>query len=533
MIIKFIFILFCLISCCLADGNNTNILETFKPLPETPKNTTRYYTLVLDKTLLAPDGYNRTVLTINGQYPGPIIFANIGDKLVITVVNRLEVPSSVHWHGIDQVGTNWYDGVPGVTQCLIQPGVSFTYTFTLFQSGTYWYHSHYRGQLLDGLRGPLVIFDPADPNKSLYDQEYAMTLGDWYHFATDTPQFSNASDPFPDSAEISGVGQLNCSIPSCDSSQKYATYKVTKDKKYRFRIINVSAMSHFRVTIDNHPLTIIAIDGMSVKPYAVEILSINIGQRYSVVVTANQAAGNYWIRASISPCSGEPPKLVGGILSYDNVSVSNPTSTGYSSQTDDCRDPDDSVLQPYPLSPSVPQDKNITQLKLEINVTFFNDPIHPNGTINNISFIPNYSSPSIKRVIDNVSFVPNDNAYFYYKLNEPVEILLINAENRSHPFHLHGHTFWIVARGSKDNINSINYNFNNPPFRDTATIDPLSYLAIRYYANNPGVWLIHCHIQWHFEMGMVAQLVEVPDVFKTYTIPQNVLGLCNQNSSSW
>jgi FtsP/CotA-like multicopper oxidase with cupredoxin domain len=180
------------------------------------------------------------------------------------------------------------------------------------------------------------------------------------------------------------------------------------------------------------------------------------------------------------------------------------------------------------LEKQVPTDKDIQRVTLTIGIR-----VVPKleATINNSSFVVDINRPSNKKVQDGTNFITSDNAYTYNKLNAPVEIVLINTERRTHPFHLHGHSFWVVAEGGRGSFNqsisSLKYNFNNPPFRDTVTIDESSMTAIRYYADNPGVWLIHCHIEWHVEMGMTAQLIEVPEEFKKFKIPESVTQLCN------
>ncbi|PKC08908.1 hypothetical protein RhiirA5_312653 [Rhizophagus irregularis] len=119
---------------------NTNIFTSFKPLEVTASPITREYTLTLAKTELAPDGFSRQVWTSNGQYPGPMIRANKGDQIVIHVQNNLGDFTTIHWHGIFQRGTTFYDGVAGQTQCLIATGTTFTYNFTGGeQYGTYWW----------------------------------------------------------------------------------------------------------------------------------------------------------------------------------------------------------------------------------------------------------------------------------------------------------------------------------------------------------------------------------------------------------
>ncbi|CAG8530973.1 14634_t:CDS:2 [Acaulospora morrowiae] len=527
---------------------HTDIFEAFTPLPEYPKNVTRSYTFELLKVYLAPDGFTRPVWSVNGQYPGPIIRANIGDRFNITVINRLGDPSAIHWHGIEQRGINWFDGVPGTTQCPIPNGINFSYVFDLQQSGTHWYHAHILAQLVEGLRGPIIIHDPDDPNKHEYDYEYVMTVADWYHTPTDDPRMLpllhsanyKGFDPIPDSADISGVGQYNCTIPTCTPS-KFATYKVKEGKKYRFRIINMSTMSHFWVSIDKHPLTIIETDGTPVRPATVDALRINIAQRYSVVVHANQPVDSYYIKARIPESSlpvnnytfnFDSPLLkndqVTGILRYEGAPDKLPTYNGPSINASDCYDMDASLLKPYPLNPPVPRDENLTTLEFEINVILRDNYLQ--GVMNNSTYSPNLTYPTNKRIIDGDNFSTSDNVYYYHGLNSPIQIVLNNTENRTHPFHLHGHSFWIIAQGEIGShlqpLNSLKFNFDDPPFRDIITLKELSLNVIRYYANNPGVWLLHCHMEWHIELGMVVQLVELPEIFSKYVIPNDIHRLC-------
>ncbi|CAG8591741.1 9691_t:CDS:2, partial [Acaulospora colombiana] len=510
-----------------------NIFDTFTALPENPRGVTRHFEFRLVKANLAVDGVTRAVWTVNGQYPGPVISGNIGDTFAIHVVNELGEPSGMHWHGLDQDGTNWYDGVPGITQCPIKNGKSLSYVFNLTQSGTYWYHSHFMAQYVDGLRGPIVIFDPNDPYKHDYDSEYVMSVADWYHTPTEDPGMLplfrdvnyQGGDPVPDSGEISGVGQYRCTIPKC-KPKKFATYKVKRGHRYRFRLINFSAMSHFTVSFDQHPLKVIEVDGTMIEPYTVTSLPINIAQRYSVIVEMNQPIGNYFIRATISDCSvgggpgtinGNSPllnnKQITGILRYEGAPSSIPKSKAYHTKTPDCLDPDSSNprnLRPINLKKKVPTNKNIHTIKLTVAIAF-NPQLE--ATINGNSFAVNFKNPSYQKVLSGSKFVPTDNAFTYHGLNKP-----------------HGHSFWVVARGgtgsSTKPLSSLKYNFENPLYRDTLTLEEFSLTAIMYYADNPGVWLFHCHIEWHVEMGMVAQLVEVPEVFKTYKIPRSVTDMC-------
>ncbi|CAG8562556.1 7678_t:CDS:2 [Cetraspora pellucida] len=452
--------------------------------------------------------------------------------------------------------TTWFDGVPGLSQCPQISGTKFEYKFTVNQYGTYWYHSHFMAQYVDGLKGPIVIHDPDDPYLSSYDYEYVMTVSDWYHDPTGNfmPTFRSGNDPVPDSGEISGVGRYDCSKAPEGSScvdKGYATYKVQQGKKYRFRIINTSAMSHFTVSFDNHPMDIIEVEGTNVKRTTVNFLPINIAERYSVIIECNQTVASYWIRATISRCSipyrpGDPNTInsnsalnytVLGILRYEGAPETNPQSTAFKTPTPNCFDQDPNTLKPYVPEPP-PQD-NVYTISFTVNVVLLPSSKLLAAVINKSSFVPDFSYPTLMRLRDGQDpsrFLVSDNAYGYnISSGATVELLVRNDENRTHPFHLHGHAFWVVCQGdpgtNTNSRSSLKCNYNDPPKRDIVTLKPLSLTAIRYVADNPGVWAFHCHIEWHVEMGMVAQLIESPEILTSKLIPnmpEEVAELCDQ-----
>lgn len=135
---------------------NTNY---YKDTPNT--GVTRYYDWTVSKIPCALDGVNVTCLAVNNQVPGPLIEANWGDWFEITVKNDIaDEGTAIHWHGLLQKGTPEQDGVPGIDQCPIAPGSTFTYRFQADLYGTSWYHSHYSEQYGSGMFGPIVIYGP-------------------------------------------------------------------------------------------------------------------------------------------------------------------------------------------------------------------------------------------------------------------------------------------------------------------------------------------------------------------------------------
>ena len=114
----------------------------------------------------------------NGTLPGPVIRAKLGEKLSIQVHNRLDVPTTVHWHGMHQIGTWRMDGVAGVSQEPIPPGESFDYEFVAQPAGTHWYHSHTGVQYPNGLIGPLIVDEPTPIAQ--YDRDEILLVNDWF-----------------------------------------------------------------------------------------------------------------------------------------------------------------------------------------------------------------------------------------------------------------------------------------------------------------------------------------------------------------
>ncbi|KAF0381436.1 extracellular dihydrogeodin oxidase/laccase [Gigaspora margarita] len=538
------------------DYVTSDLFKPLEPLPPTDSPVTRCYNLELVVKDLAPDGFTRPVWSINGQSPGPILQANYGDRILINVTNKFGDPASIHWHGIFQNGTNFYDGIVGVTQCEIPDKVTFLYNFTLKQYGTHWYHSHFLAQIVDGLRGPLIIYNPKDPYYGKYDYEYVMTLSDWYHTPTGIllPLFRadtyKGADPIPDSGLISGLGQYDCKAApknsTCNSNNKVATYVVKKGKKYRFRIINTSALVHYIFSIDNHPLTIIEVDSELVKPVTLNTIPINIAQRYSVILDANQPIDNYQIRAHISICTPIDNLTINynsalnynvtGILKYDGAKDKLPISKAYPLNTSEaCRDVNPNSLKPY-YEKQVPKNV-ISTIKALVNFNTLSTG-KTVASINNSSFVPDTSYPTNQEIVEGVNpyKLPNyDNAYVYDcnsgDCNDAaVDIYILNNNTDSHPFHLHGHRFYVLYNGENQTgikpPHKSDFNFKDPVIRDTVTVLPNSTTVIRYNANNPGVWFFHCHIQWHLNMGMAAQMIELPSIFKNTTIPNDVTALC-------
>jgi FtsP/CotA-like multicopper oxidase with cupredoxin domain len=300
--------------------------------------TTREYDFTLHYAAGWPSGYLRRMAVINNQFPGPLIEANIGDTIVVHVHNNLDIPQAIHWHGIRQNGSNAMDGVPGFSQCAIQPGKSFTYRFQVpTETGTFWYHSHYGNTLADGLVGGLIVHSRDDPLKLGvdYDDDRVLYLSDWMNDQSDViiHEETDMRKPYrginfvaqPDAALINGVGQCDCSwaqrgVPC--GINPHAEVVAAKGDRVRLRLINHGGQALIRFSIDGHSMTVIEADDTAVEPVTVNEVPVGSGQRYSVVVTLNkgEVGASFWIRAHVGTwCINPASKVNGvGILRYSN-----------------------------------------------------------------------------------------------------------------------------------------------------------------------------------------------------------------------
>jgi FtsP/CotA-like multicopper oxidase with cupredoxin domain len=362
----------------------------------------------------------------------------------------------------------------------------------------------------------------------------------------DAPNYAGFR-PIPDSPLITGLGRYNCTAAppgsKCKSNQPLAVYSVKKNKKYRFRIINSAADGVFVFSIDQHKLKVIESEGIYVKPTIIEKLPINVGQRYSVIVDANQPIGNYFIRGTLDKrCTPNNNATINfnsaidwnglGILHYEGAKNTKPNSKEFDDDFTPCRDLDKKHLKP--LKPVTKYDGHVTDF-VNITIAFGRDKNQRlDALINGTSFVPQMNDPTVNKITRN--FPPEDlpkeqNSVIFNNNGGIAEIYIWNNNTADHPFHMHGHVFAVMFVGEKGQIpDKSKYDKRNPIIRDTVLIPGNGYLVIRFITDNPGIWAFHCHIEWHVEIGMVMEIVELPNILKNETIPEDVVSLCLENN---
>ncbi|KAF2726351.1 multicopper oxidase [Polychaeton citri CBS 116435] len=501
---------------CWTDGYDIDT-DFDKDFPTTGK--TVYYDFKITNTTLAPDGFKRQVFAINGKYPGPTIYANWGDMISVTVHNQMkDNGTTIHWHGVRQWHNNGADGVPGVTECPIAPGKSKTYTFQATQYGTSWYHSHFSCQYGDGILGSIVIYGPATAN---YDVDLGpLPVTDWYYPTVNLhaarAEHQNALPPEADNALLNGTMVSN-------SGGKYSRSTLQTGKKHRVRLINMSVDNHFMMSLDGHQLTVIEADFVPIIPYNTTWIFLGIGQRYDVIINANQAPGSYWFRAEVQDQAGCGTNFANGnilsIFSYTGHTTETPISQK-TSYTQRCTD--ETKLVPYWNSyvptGSIPD--------FNVMTTNINNTNNPDGSIsvfwnvNGSALDVAWDQPTLKYVKDgntnypstaNLIQLPTEDKWTYWVIQglggSPFTVEV------PHPIHLHGHDFYVLGTGqgrwADSNRNSLNY--KNPTRRDVAMLPQSGWLALAFQTDNPGAWIMHCHIAWHADEGLAVQFLEARD----------------------
>ncbi|KAF2018092.1 multicopper oxidase [Aaosphaeria arxii CBS 175.79] len=463
---------------------------------------TREYWLELTDVTVSPDGVSRSAMAVNGTIPGPTLFADWGDTVTVHVKNSLTTSqngTSIHWHGIRQNYTNDQDGVVSITQCPTAPEDEVTYTWRATQYGSTWYHSHFALQAWQGIFGGIVINGPATAN---YDEDLGMLfLNDWDHQTVDELYITAESSgpPTLDNGLINGTNIYE------DGGFRYNTTFVS-GTSYRIRLVNGAVDTHFKFMIDNHTMTVIASDLVPIEPYEATVLDISMGQRYDVIVTADQAstADSFWLRAiPQAACSdNDNSDDIRGIIYYDGATTE-PSTSAYE-YDDDCVDETDNLV-PY-VSKTVGTESSSN---LEQATVGFNSDRLFRWYLNSTTMLVDWQDPTLTKILNNETSFETSNAVIDLPdANVWTYVIVQTALGVPHPIHLHGHDFWIVAQGSGTYSSSVTLNLSNPPRRDTAILPASGYLVMAFETDNPGAWLMHCHIGWHTSEGFALQFVE-------------------------
>ncbi|SCV37091.1 related to cell surface ferroxidase [Fusarium fujikuroi] len=485
------------------------------------------YDFSVDWVRANPDGaFERSTIGINGEWPIPRIEASVGDTVLVNVRNNLGNQStSLHFHGLFMNGSNHMDGPSQVTQCPIQPGESFLYNFTITQPGTYWYHSHTESQYPDGLRGPLIIHDPKSPLKGKFDEELVMTISDWYYDQMQTliPEFMRKGNP-------TGAEP----VPQAALMNETQDFKVPVQigKTYFLRLANIGAFAGQYFWIEGHNMTIVEVDGAYTKPAQANMVYLSAGQRCSVLVTTKEdSSANFPIVASMDTDLFDilPDDLnwnVTGWLVYDDEKPLPKPSVVYDFDPYDDMDlvPYDEMARLPEPSRSIELDVIMDNLRDGANYAFFNNITYRAPKVPTL-----YTALTSGKQATNPQIYGTYTHSFVLEKDEIVQLVINNRDDGRHPFHLHGHHFQVLYRSDDDAGDfdgSVEF-AETPMRRDTVVVNGNGNVVLRFKADNPGVWLFHCHIEWHVTSGLIATFVEDPLALQvSLKLPQNHLDAC-------
>ncbi|KAI4389103.1 hypothetical protein MLD38_001365 [Melastoma candidum] len=512
------------------------------------------YTFVVEETPYTRLCSTKNILTVNGQFPGPTLSVQKGETIIVDVYNKADYNITIHWHGVNQPRNPWSDGPEFITQCPIRPGGKFTQKviFTT-EEGTLWWHAHSDWSRAT-VHGAIVI-RPKEGSSYPFpkpDEEVPIILGEWwkapimevYHQMLQTGADPNISDAY----------LINGQPGDCYACSKQDTFKlkVVKGKTYMLRLINVVMQELMFFSVANHSLTVVGSDASYTKPLTTDVITISPGQTIDVLLKADQEPNHYYMASHVYASGAgvlydnttttaiveydgdytpSSPPLMPSLPYYNDTAA----SYGFTSSLRSLASKEYPVDVPMEITNKFVYVISINSLPCPANETCQG----PSGgklaaSVNNVSFV----SPSIDILqayyyqINGVfgnklpSFPPyifnftGDNLPTYLntpKVGTEVKVLKFNSTvelvfqgtnllaGTEHPMHLHGYSFYVVGSGF-GNYNPkkdpLNYNLVDPPLQNTIAVPKNGWTAIRFRADNPGVWFMHCHIERHLSWGM-------------------------------
>jgi FtsP/CotA-like multicopper oxidase with cupredoxin domain len=465
------------------------------------------YDLVVDELVLAPAGKATTALAFDGTVPGPVLRFTEGDVARVRVTNRLEGEStSVHWHGI--LLPLEQDGVPHVTTPPIEPGATHTFEFPLRQSGTYWYHSHSGLQEQRGLYGAIVVL-PREPDGVAAERDDVLVLSDW---TDESPEevlrtLRRGSDAF--AAAKGNVQSLlgawragalsdwwmreRMRMPPMDLSDvaysaflangaRHSKLAALAGERVRLRIVNAAASTYFYVSTGAGPLTVVGSDGQLCEPFEQERLFIGVAETYDVVVRVPES-GALEVRATAQDGSGHALLTIGDGVAAPSQDP--PRADLY--RMDDSLVGALDAARPFTadVAPELPRPPSPYRRLVALEATDFD----PRAPVRELDLRLTGDMLRYEWGFDGRTFA--EAPFIGVRAGEVVRITLHNDTMMNHPIHLHGHFFRVLnGWGARS------------PLKHTVDVPPMGRRTIEFLADEPGDWLLHCHVLYHMHTGM-------------------------------
>ncbi len=439
--------------------------------------------LVAARRQLEVEGKSATVYGLTGPDGRPGLAFAPGDAFNVTLENRLAEPTLVHWHGM--TGPWQQDGVPDLSQPALPPGKSYAYSFPLNRSGTLWMHSHYGLQEQQLLAAPLILQDRA--SAAADEQEVVLLLHDFSFRPPDEivanlrgnsssgmAGMSGMSSGAMSGGGMSGMGSggmaqdindfnFDAYLANDRTLSDPEIVRVENNGRVRLRIINGAAATGFWIDLGALSGELIAVDGDSVLPVTGSRFPITMAQRLDIRLTLPAGGQSYPVFAVRE---GDSIRT-GIVLAPAGAPVKKLAPHAEAKSGALTLELERTLLSSQPLSPRKP-DRRI-EIALAGDMQGYRWSMIEAGAA---------AAPLVKS-------------------GERVEIVMRNQTMMSHPMHLHGHHFQVVAIGGQRIAGAL---------RDTVLVTPMASVAIAFDADNPGRWAFHCHHLYHMATGMMATL---------------------------
>ncbi|RVW49312.1 Laccase-17 [Vitis vinifera] len=468
------------------------VLNTLLVVPELASaGITRHYKFNIKLHSVTRLCHTKSIVSVNGQFPGPRIIAREGDRVVVTVVNNVQNNVTIHWHGIRQLQSGWADGPAYVTQCPIQTGQSYVYNFTITgQRGTLFWHAHI-SWLRSTVYGPIIILPKKNvpyPFAKPY-KEVPIIFGEWWNAdpeAVITQALQNGGGPnVSDAYTINGLpGPLyNC------SAQDTFKLKVKPGKTYLLRLINAALNDELFFSIANHTLTVVDVDAIYVKPFKTDTILITPGQTTNLLLKAKPHFPNATFLMAARPyATGRGTfdnSTVAGLLHYEPPSKSSPSASSFKNLP---------VFKPRlpPLNDTSFAANFTRKLRSLANSEF---PANVPKKVDKRFFFtvglgtnpcPQNQTCQGPRTPPNNTMVSNGTKVVVLPFNTSVELVLQDT-----------------SFGNFDSKKDPpKFNLVDPVERNTVGVPSGGWVAIRFFADNPGVWFMHCHLEVHTSWGL-------------------------------
>lgn len=430
------------------------------------------------KQRLVPEAYPETeVWGYQGIVPGPPLRFRQGENLRVVLENRLPAATTIHWHGLRV--PNAMDGVPRVTQPPVAPGGRFVYEFPLPDAGTYWYHPHEQSQeqVARGLYGVLIVAEREPPR---VDREVTWVLSDWRL----TPDASHRDD-FDSLFDLTHAGRIGNTVTiNGRFTAKDGVLKVRSGERIRLRLVNAAVARVFRLQFERHAPRVIALDGQAVPPHAAENgVVLGPGMRADLMLDFPHAPGT---RTEVT--DDFYPRMAGRLMEI--VYESKPPIR-------------ERLLDaPVALAANALADPDVRRAERH-GILFQGGAM---GSVRDALFQGERVSLARLAREHHIAWIVNGVAVkghahaplLSLKRGAHYVLDLINETAWHHPIHLHGHVFRIIARnGAPTALRE---------WADTVLMAPRERVEIAFVADNPGDWMLHCHVLAHQAGGMSAVL---------------------------